>query len=86
MFLLNKEETYEYALFFKLTGDGAEGYLKNMFNPKSLRLYLGAKEFENEKLELIEEIKGRDAWKTFENLMNSDQYIKCNQFTIEYAK
>jgi len=46
MFLVNKEETYEYAIYFKLTGEGAEGYLKNMFNIKAVPLHLGAKAFE----------------------------------------
>ncbi len=42
MFLVNKVETYDYAIFFKLIGDRIEGYLKNFFNLNVQKLYLGA--------------------------------------------
>ena len=46
--------------------------------PKQMQ---GITQFETRGFELTKVTKGRDAWKSFEELMKSNEYEKCNKFT-----
>ena len=59
---------YRYGHFFKLDGAG-EGYDEKMFCPKATRMSLGARKFHEHNLAIEAVVKGKKAWKTFNELL-----------------
>ena len=52
-----------------------------MFNKNSKGRMMGAKRFDNVDFELQRVSKGSAAWKLFYEVVKTEQYVKCNQFT-----
>ena len=69
-FLLREADNYTYYVYFKLTGENAEGFSHLMFNKNRELPMRGAKLFVDKHLDIQSINKGKAAWKEFSKVLD----------------